>query len=349
MTVDRTRSESMNESLSRLDEKKLVPYLEANIADFKGPVRIEKFSGGQSNPTYKMTTQRKSYVLRRKPPGEVLSSAHQVGREALVMGALRGTDVRVPEIYHHCEDKKIIGQEFYVMGFLEGRVFWDPLLPKLRPDERRSVYEALVDELTALHAIEPGTIGLAEFGPSGNYFRRQVKRWTKQYRAGQVRIDDMDWLADCLLDNIPDQQSTSIVHGDYRLDNAVFTPDCVDLMGLLDWELATLGSPLADLSYFSLGWRVPLTLKPGPNLVTSDLKELGIPQIEEIHERYFEQSGLSPPSSFDFYHAYNLFRLGAILHGIGERARKGNASSEQAAKLAVKVPMVAALARNLCR
>jgi aminoglycoside phosphotransferase (APT) family kinase protein len=316
----------------RFDVAALERYLRGRIDDFTGPVAVEQFDGGQSNPTYKLTTAHQSYVLRRKPPGTLLPSAHAVEREYRVTTALAPTDVPVARTYCLCDDASVIGTPFYVMDFVDGRVFWDPRLPGMTPHERRAIFDELNRVIAALHCVDPAAVGLTDYGKPGNYFARQIDRWSRQYKASETDpIDAMDRLIEWLPRNIPPGDRTSIVHGDYRLDNVIFHPTKPRIRAVLDWELSTLGHPLADFSYHMMAWR--LAADDFRGLRGADLAALGIPSEATYLNLYMERTGMvEPPSARDwsFYLAYNLFRLAAILQGVMARALAGNAASTQA-------------------
>jgi aminoglycoside phosphotransferase (APT) family kinase protein len=320
----------------RLDEAALDAWLTANVAGYAGPLTLRQFKGGQSNPTYELTTPGRTYVLRRKPPGTLLASAHAVDREFTVISALHAQGFPVARPYALCTDETVIGSIFYVMDKVEGRVFWDLKLPGLQPTERRAIYEAQTDTLAALHAFDPAAIGLSDYGKPGNYFARQVGRWTKQYRASEIApIPAMDRLIAFLPDSLPPEGPTRIVHGDFRLDNLILDPSEAKVRAVLDWELSTLGDPMADFSYLLIGWAIPASLRNG--LAGADLKELGIPSVEETVERYAEKTGTAPPQNLDWLFAYNLFRLAAICQGIAGRVRDGTAASAHAKTMAAQV------------
>ncbi|WP_447911147.1 phosphotransferase family protein [Brevundimonas bullata] len=320
----------------RLDEAALDAWLAANIDGYAGPLTLRQFKGGQSNPTYELTTPGRTYVLRRKPPGVLLASAHAVDREFTVISALHAQGFPVARPYALCTDEAVIGSIFYVMDKVEGRVFWDLKLPGLQPAERRAIYEAQTDTLAALHAFDPAAIGLSDYGKPGNYFARQVGRWTKQYRASEIApIAAMDRLIAFLPDSLPPEGPTRIVHGDFRLDNLILDPSEAKVRAVLDWELSTLGDPMADFSYLLIGWAIPASLRNG--LAGADLKELGIPSVEETVERYAEKTGTAPPQNLDWLFAYNLFRLAAICQGIAGRVRDGTAASAHAKTMAAQV------------
>ncbi|NNU15447.1 phosphotransferase family protein [Parvularcula sp. ZS-1/3] len=303
----------------------------AAVPGLTGEISVKKFKGGQSNPTYLIETSEGRYVLRRKPPGKLLGSAHQVGREAKVMSALRDTDVPVPNVLFHTEDPEMIGSEFFIMEFMDGRIFWDPLLKDLPKEERSEVYFGLTDTLAALHSVNYKDVGLGDFGPEGDYIARQVGRWSKQYKASETDdVEAMNWLIDWLPKNIPADDKTCLIHGDFRLDNCMMAKGSPTPIGLIDWELSTLGHPLADLTYYLLSWKIPLDPSRGDSLVGQDLESMNIPREEALIDRYREKTGADIPDDLNFYFSYNLFRLAGIVQGVYKRAKDGNASSEKA-------------------
>ena len=319
-------------STQNLDIDSLAAYLSEKIPVFAGPLTAEKFPGGQSNPTFKLTASDSSYVLRRKPPGELLKSAHAVDREFRVISALQDSDVPVPKTYVLCDDDSVIGSMFYVMEFLEGRILWDPALPEARDnDERAAVYDAMNQTMAALHNVDVDAVGLTDYGKPGNYFERQLGRWSKQYRASETQqIPAMETLLEWLPANMPEDDGTvSLVHGDYRLDNMMFHPTEPRVIALLDWELSTLGNPLADLANQCMAWMLP---RDGgvAGLQGVDRKSLGIPTDEEYVARYCERTGRDGIDNWNFYIVFSLFRLAAILQGIVKRAQIGTASSAEA-------------------
>lgn len=331
----------------RFDEAALARYLRAHVPGFSGELTVEQFKGGQSNPTYKLTAGARSYVLRRKPPGKLLASAHAVDREYTVITALANTDVPVAKTYCLCEDESVIGTAFYVMEHVEGRVLWDPALPgsEYTPAVRRAMFEEMNRVIAALHKVDHQAIGLADYGKPGNYFARQISRWTKQYRASETeRIDAMDRLIAWLPEHIPPGDETTIVHGDYRLDNMIFHPTEPRVLAVLDWELSTLGHPLADFAYHCMTWHIPAGVFRG--LGGIKLSDLGIPAESEYVRMYCERTGRDgiDPDHWDFYMAYNLFRLAAILQGIAGRVKDGTASSAQAAQMGAAARPLADLA-----
>ncbi len=330
-------------SAQHLDLDRLTPYLVERIAGIGEDLTAEKFAGGQSNPTFKLTSNGRSYVLRRKPPGELLKSAHAVDREFRVISALQDTDVPVPKTYLLCEDESVIGSMFYVMEFLDGRVFWDPALPEIAdPAERGAMYDEMNRVLAALHTVDVDAVGLTDFGRPGNYFERQVSRWTKQYRASETGHNaNMERLIEWLGENMPpDDGCVSLVHGDYRLDNVMFHPTEPRIIAVLDWELSTLGHPLADLSYQVMAWQLPGQGDAILGLHDADRAALGLPSDEEYIARYCERTGRERIDNWNFYIVFCFFRLAAILQGVKKRALQGNASSDEAlAKGALVEPL----------
>ncbi len=319
----------------RLDEAALDAWMRAHVSGYAGPLTVRQFKGGQSNPTYELVTPSAAYVLRRKPPGVLLPSAHAVDREFQVISALAAQGFPVAKPHALCLDETVIGSIFYVMDKVEGRIFWDLKLPGLTPVERRAVYEAQTDTLARLHAFDPAAIGLGEYGKAGNYFARQVGRWTKQYHASETEpVPAMDRLIAFLPESLPAEGPSRIVHGDFRLDNMILAPDRAEVRAVLDWELSTLGDPMADFSYLLIAWAIPASLRNG--LAGADLEALGIPSVEETVERYAAATGMRP-AHLDWLYAYNLFRLAAICQGIAGRVRDGTAASAHAKTMAAQV------------
>ncbi|GAB5349838.1 phosphotransferase family protein [Alteriqipengyuania sp. 357] len=323
----------------KLDETALTAWFESNVEDFTGPLELSKFKGGQSNPTYKAQTGNRSYVLRRQPFGKLLPSAHAVDREYKVMSALGPTGFPVPRTFGLCEDADVIGSKFFVMELIEGRNLWNGSLPESTPDERREIYHAMVDTLADLHTTDPQKIGLGDYGKPQDYCARQIARWTKQYKLSETEeIPEMEALIAWLPETVPDQHASGIVHGDYRLDNMIFQPDRNSVAAVLDWELSTLGDPIADFSYFVLNWHNPADGRAG--LGGLDLQELGIPSAEETTERYVARTGYPVPD-MDWYFAFNLFKFAGIIQGIKKRVIDGTASSAHAKKMSERVrPLV---------
>jgi aminoglycoside phosphotransferase (APT) family kinase protein len=323
----------------QLDEEALGQWLEANVEGFIGPFTLTKFPSGQSNPTYRVSASSGDYVLRRKPFGALLPSAHAVDREYRLLSALHPLGFPVPRPLALCTDPAVIGAIFYVMDLALGRPYADGALPEFDPSTRQRMYEQLVDTLADLHSIDPETAELGDFGKPGNYFERQVARWTRQYRDSQTDfVPEMERLISFLPETLPEQARTSIVHGDYRIDNVVFDGDGT-LRAVLDWELATLGDPLADFSYLAMQWMMPADGAAG--LAGLSLEKLGIPSLEAIVERYSERSGVPVADKLDWYFAYNLFRLTGIVQGIKKRVIDGTASHARAAEMAARVPALA--------
>lgn len=315
------------------DPDRLDDYLRRHVAGYQGPLRVEQFKGGQSNPTFRLSAGGRHYVLRKKPAGALLPSAHAVDREYRVITALRGTDVPVPLTYCYCDDASIIGTPFYVMDCVDGRVFWDPALPELSRADRSALWDDVNRVVAALHSLRPAEVGLADYGRPGNYFERQIARWAKQYRASQTEpIDAMDRLIDWLPAHMPLEDETRIVHGDLRLDNLIIHPTLPRVAAVLDWELSTLGHPLADLSYHVMTWR--LTAEQFRGMAGADLAALGIPAEADYVQRYCERTGREPidPQQWEFHLAFSMFRLAAILQGIAKRVLDGTASSASAAE-----------------
>lgn len=321
------------------DAVALSAWLDKNLPDFCGPLTVESFKGGQSNPTYKLNTPTQSYVMRAKPGpvAKLLPSAHAIEREFAVMSGLQGTDVPVPRMYCLCEDESVIGRAFYIMEFMDGRILWDQTLPGMSTQERGAIYNEMNRVIAALHSVKFAERGLSSYGKPGNYFERQIGRWSKQYVASVTEpIPEMDQLMAWLPQHIPAmaraEHMVSIVHGDYRLDNLMFHPTEPRIVAVLDWELSTLGHPLADFSYHCMAWHIP----PGAfrGIGGLDVVSLGIPTEDEYIRLYCERTGLVKPdelkADWNFYMAYNLFRIAAILQGITKRAQMGTAASAQA-------------------
>ncbi len=310
---------------------RLADWLRAHVEGFAGELTVEQFKGGQSNPTFLLSAGNKKYVMRRKPPGKLLPSAHAVDREYRVISALAQTDVPVAKSYALCEDDAIIGTAFYVMDYVAGRILWDPALPGMAPAERTAIFNEMNRVIAALHSVDYAAVGLADYGKPGSYFSRQIDRWSKQYRASETeKIEAMDNLMAWLPANIPPGDETRIVHGDYRLDNVVFHPSEPRILAVLDWELSTLGHPLSDFAYHCMTWRLSPGLFRG--IKDCDLKALGIPSEREYVALYCQRTGRAsiPAAEFEYYLAFNMFRLAAILQGIMARALQGNASSQEA-------------------
>ena len=313
----------------RFDEAALARWMAAHVDGFRGDLKVEQFKGGQSNPTFVLTAGNMRYVLRRKPPGKLLPSAHAVDREYRIITALRDTGVPVARTYALCVDEAVIGTAFYVMEYVPGRVLWDPSLPGMTREQRAAIFDELNRVIALLHGIDYNAIGLADYGKPGSYLERQIARWTKQYRASETeRIEAMENLIEWLPKNIPPGDETTIVHGDYRLDNTMFHATEERVVAVLDWELSTLGHPIADFAYHCMTWR--LTSAEFRGMHGFDFKALGIPTEEEYVETYCRRTGRSGIPNWDFYAAYNMFRLAGILQGIMGRVVEGTASSAHA-------------------
>ena len=329
-----------------LDAVKLESYLSEYVAGFAGPLTIRQFKGGQSNPTYQLITPKTKYVLRRKPPGKLLPSAHAVDREFRIISALHPTGFPVPKPYVLCLDESIAGTMFYVMECVEGRVLWEPQLPGLEPKQRFAIYDAMNETLAKLHQTDFVKLGLEDFGRPGSYFSRQISRWGKQYVASETEsIPAMNKLMEWLPQHIPPGERSAIVHGDYRLDNMVLHPSEPRVLAVLDWEISTIGDPLADFTYHIMQWRMPAGGTGGGtgSLSGADLKALGIPSEDEYVAMYCKRAGRGGIENLDFYFAYNFFRIAGILQGIMGRVRDGTAASSHATSTASAVRPLAEL------
>jgi aminoglycoside phosphotransferase (APT) family kinase protein len=329
----------------RFDVGRLEAYLRDHVAGFAGPAAVSQFKGGQSNPTYLLETPLRRYALRRKPPGKLLPSAHAVDREFRVISALHAQGFPVAEPVLYCADESVVGTAFFVMSYVAGRVFWEPQMPASNRAERAQVYDAMNATLARLHSFEPAAIGLSDYGRGENYVARQVERWSKQYRASQTEaVEDMERLIAWLPEHLPPPQPPRVVHGDYRLDNIILAPDAPSIAAVLDWELSTLGDPLADFSYHLMQWHMPPSDAGTGSLVGLDLGALGIPPLDAYVDAYVARTGLDPRPHLPVYFAYNFFRLAAILQGIVGRVRDGTATSAFAAAKAEMVRPLAAKA-----
>ncbi len=328
------------EGADRLDEAKLSAWLEANVAGYQGPMKLTKFKGGQSNPTYKIEAPSGNYVLRRKPFGPLLPSAHAVDREYKVQAALQKAGWTVPPQYGLCTDDSVIGSWFYVMGMVDGRTIWDGAMPNDTPEYRRATYNAMIDTLAGLHSVDVDAAGLSDYGKPGNYFGRQVERWTKQYRLAETEtMDSMERQIAFLPASLPDQTRTSVVHGDYRIDNMIWSKTEPKVLAVLDWELSTLGDPLADFTYVAMAWVTENGGRSG--VMDLDRKALGIPELEEVVERYCAATGRTSVPDMNWYFAYNFFRLAGIMQGIKKRVIDGTASSAHAKAMSERVQPLA--------
>lgn len=333
-----------------LDERKLAAYLERQVPGFRGPVRAQRFAGGQSNPTWLLEAASGRYVLRSKPLGTLLRSAHAVEREFRVIHALATSRVPVARAYHLCEDESVIGAVFYVMAFAEGRIFWDAALPEVSADQRFALYDAINQTLAALHTVDIEALGLADFGKPGNYFQRQITRWEQQYRAAQTEhIGSMETLIQWLNTNLPpDDGRVGLIHGDFRIDNLIFHPVEPRVVAVLDWELSTLGHPLADLAYYCMWLRLP-ALGATRGLAGRDPRALNIPSESEFVERYCERTGTTRIDHWPFYLAFSFFKMTAIVQGILKRALDGNATNNSALAVGKMAPLLSDMGVELLR
>jgi aminoglycoside phosphotransferase (APT) family kinase protein len=324
----------------RFDSARLESWMAANVEDFAGPLAVEQFRGGQSNPTYRLATPGRIYVLRRKPPGPLLPGAHAVDREYRVITALGALGFPVARTFGLCLDEAVIGTPFYVMDMVEGRIFWDPTFGEVPAADRPAYFDAMNETIASLHRIDPDDAGLSDYGKPGNYFARQIARWTKQYLADEAagRVAAMDRLAAWLPDNVPpDEPEPRIIHGDFRCDNMIFHPARPEVIAVLDWELSTLGHPLADFSYHLMMYRLPEAL------AGVDLAALNIPTEADYVGAYCRRTGRDGLPGLDFYMAFNLFRLAGIVHGIKGRLVRGNAASAHAAEMVERLEPLADL------
>ncbi len=328
------------EGADRLDETKLAAWMEANVAGFAGPLHLTKFKGGQSNPTYRIDAPSGSYVLRRKPFGPLLPSAHAVDREYRVIAGLHPAGFPVARPYGLCTDDSVIGSWFYVMAMVEGRTIWDGAMPGATAAERTATYDAMIDTLAALHSVDVEAAGLSDFGKPGNYFGRQVERWTKQYKLAETEVmPQVERLIAWLPATLPEQTRTSVVHGDYRIDNMIYHPTEPKVLAVLDWELSTLGDPLADFTYVAMAWVTENGGRSG--VMDLDRAALGIPELDAMVERYCRATGRDGVPDMNWYFAYNFFRLTGIVQGIKKRVIEGTASSAHAKNMSERVAPLA--------
>jgi len=344
---DKFKSINVMPKITPLDNKKLTEYLEKHVQGFEGPMTLEKFPGGQSNPTFKVTAKSGSYVLRRQPEGKLLKSAHAVDREYKVLSALKDSDVPVAKVFHLCEDAAILGSMFYVMEYCEGQIFWDAELKNVDSNQTRAaMYDAMNKTLVALHSVDIEACGLQDYGPQGDYFQRQVTRWTDQYRKTELQtINAMDELIVWLQENLPEHDGRlSLVHGDYRLDNFMFDSEKPEIIAVLDWELSTLGHPFSDLAYQCMQLRMPQGFGNVDGLKGVDRASIGIPTEEEYVAKYCQRMGIEQVDNWAFYLAFSFFRFAAIVQGVAKRAEQGNASNENAGKVAGFVEPLAQMA-----
>ena len=317
------------EGADKLDEGRLTEWMQANVAGFEGPLHLTKFKGGQSNPTYKVEAKSGNYVLRRKPFGPLLPSAHAVDREYKVQNALNQAGFPAARQFGLCTDDSVVGSWFYIMDMVDGKTIWDGAMPGAAPEYRRQTYFAMIDTLAALHNVDVAAAGLSDFGKPGNYFGRQVDRWTKQYKLSETEhMPDMERLIEWLPATLPEQTRTSVVHGDYRIDNMIWAKDKPEVLAVLDWELSTLGDPLGDFSYVCMAYVTDNAGRSG--VADLDRKALGIPELDEVVERYCAATGRDSLPDMNWLFAYNFFRLAGILQGIKKRVIDGTASSAHA-------------------
>lgn len=341
----------MSQVLS-IDNSKLTTYLEANVTGFLGPITLEKFSGGQSNPTFKVTAESGVYVLRSQPAGKLLKSAHAVDREYRVLDALKDSNVPVAKVFHLCTDLEITGAMFYLMEFCDGNVYWSPSLTDVATNALRSqMYDAMNKVLVALHNVDIKACGLDDYAKPGNYFERQLARWTEQYRITELqKIPAMDELSDWLAIHLPEDDGRfCLVHGDFRLDNMMFAKDSAEIIAVLDWELSTLGHPFADLAYQCMQLRMPQGMGGIDGLQGIDRASLGIPTEEEYVASYCQRMGIAKINHWTFYLAFSFFRLAAIAQGVAKRASQGNASNKNANKVGAFVEPLAQMAMKIIK
>ncbi len=328
----------------QIDVRRLEEWLRAHVPGFHGTLAVEQFRGGQSNPTYRVEAGGTRYVVRRKPPGQLLPSAHAVDREYRVLSALQSTGVPVPRTYALCTDESVLGTWFYVMECVEGRVLWDPHLPGCTPAERFAIYDSLCETLARLHSVDWRGLGLEDFGRPGNYFARQLSRWTKQYLASQTQaVPEMDALMEWLPRTIPESDETTLIHGDFKLDNTILHPTEPRVVAILDWEISTLGNPLGDFTYLCMPWF------EGGAFAGFDLSASGLPSLSAYAAAYCRRTGRAAIESFDWYAAYQMYRAACIYQGILGRVRDGTASSDNASTIADVVPRMAGVAWAIAR
>lgn len=348
MTTEFDPGATLTEPLHPIDTRALRAYMDAHVEKTDGDLLVEQFQGGQSNPTYKVTAGNQRYVLRRKPPGQLLPSAHAVEREYRILTALAGSDVPVPATYALCEDASVIGTAFFLMDYVEGRILWNPTLPGMARDDRAAHYDELNRVIAALHRFDFAAAGVSDFGRPGNYIERQIARWSKQYQAAAAeRIPAMDRLIEWLPHHAPPGDETCVVHGDYRLDNVIFHPAEPRVLAVLDWELSTLGHPLSDFAYQVMAWR--LAPQEFRGLKGADLEALGIPTEAEYVAAYCRRTGRDAIAHWDVYLIFNMFRMAAILHGVLSRALQGNAASRNAIETGSRARLVADVAWKMAQ
>ncbi|MEY8839411.1 phosphotransferase family protein, partial [Cribrihabitans sp. XS_ASV171] len=325
------------------DETRLAAWMDRNVAGFQGPVTLSKFEGGQSNPTFRVDAPSGRYVLRRKPLGPVLPSAHAVDREFRVLEAMKRGGVPVANVRALCQDPDVLGSDFYIMDFVEGRVFWDPRLPDMTAGERSSIFSSMNETIAQIHSLDPDAIGLSGFGRKEDFLKRQISRWTRQYEAARMDANPaMDGLIAWLPDHVPAEHPVRVVHGDYRMDNVLIHPTEPKVIAVLDWELSTLGNPIADFAYHMLSWYFSADLFRG--MAGEDLVALGIPEEREYLEMYLARTGLEPPEDWQFYIILSMFRIASILQGIAKRAHDGSAANADAVEIGAKAGPISELA-----
>lgn len=330
------------------DTDALADWMRSNVEGFSGRPELSKFAGGQSNPTFRITSDSGEYVLRRKPHGLVLPSAHAVDREFRVLSAMSGAGIPVPQVHALCMDETVIGSIFYIMDLVPGRVFWDPRLPELTRDERAAIFDSMNDGIARIHSLDPDALGLGDFGRKEDYLKRQIARWTRQYQASvTIPNDNMDQLIEWLPKHVPDEHPARVVHGDYRLDNVLVHPTEPKVVAILDWELSTIGNPIADFAYHLMTWRFAPDLFRG--LGGIDFAARGIPDEQEYLQRYLRRSGLQAPDNWEFYLILSMFRIASILQGIARRAMDGTASDDNAHEVGAKALPISELAWRLVR
>jgi aminoglycoside phosphotransferase (APT) family kinase protein len=335
-----------------IDLDKLTEYLESNVPGFIGPINLDKFAGGQSNPTFKVTAESGGYVLRRQPPGKLLKSAHAVDREFKVLHALEDSQVPVAKVFHLCEDVEVIGSMFYLMEYIEGNVHWNAALEEAQDNQQRTqMYDLMNKTLVALHSVDVDAVGLTDYGRKEGYYQRQFSTWTKQYRASEIdKLDAMEQLMTWLEANLPAEDGTySLVHGDFRLDNMMFSQDNSEIIAVLDWELSTVGHPYADLAYQCMQMRMGQGSGVMDGLAGIDRASLGIPTEEEYVALYCQRMGIDKIDNWTFYLAFSFFRLAAIAQGVAKRAQQGNASSAKAKQTGAFVVPLAQLALQIIK
>lgn len=345
---ERALARGMPQIAEAFSAERLADWLKAHVPDFRPPLRLERFTGGQSNPTFRLFAASGNYVLRSKPFGDVLPSAHAVDREFRVLKALANSDVPLPRVHALCQDISVIGAMFYVMDFVPGRVLWNPRLPELSQLERTAIFDSMNATIAQIHSLDPIDAGLGDYGRTGSYLERQVTRWTKQYRASQTEMNPaMECLIEWLPQHLPQAGPTRLVHGDYRLDNLIFHPTSPQVIAVLDWELSTLGDPIADFAYHAMTWRIAPDLFRG--LAGVDLSAAGIPDERRYLELYLDRTGFPEPADWEYYLVLSLFRISSIIQGIAKRAIDGTAADAGAAVVGAKAKPLSELAWTIAR